>query len=263
MPRPPRAAGALTVALAAVACAALAAEPERPSPLKSGVEFVSPDLRQLQSDDFANPGMLWVTRGAKLWREPAGTAGRSCASCHGESAAGMKGVAVRYPRMDAQAGRLVNLEGRINLCRERHQNAASLAYESDELLGLTAYVAYQSRGMPIAVALDWQNRANFERGRNFYHVRQGQMNLSCSHCHDRNAGGKLAAETVSQGHGNAYPVYRLEWQSAGSLHRRFRSCLFGVRAELLPGGSPEFLDLELYLAWRANGLSMETPGVRR
>ena len=49
----------------------------------------------------------------------------------------------------------------------------------------------------------------------------------------------------------------------GSLHRRFRSCLSGVRAELLPQGSPEFLDLELYLAWRAGTLPVETPGVRR
>ena len=241
----------------------LAAEPQRPQPLKSGVEFTGADVRALQADDFANPGMLWVTRGEKLWREPAGESGKSCAACHGDARTSMKGVAARYPRIDPVAARLLNLEGRINRCRERHQGAAPLAYESDELLGLTAFVGYQSRGMPIAVEIDWQNRANFERGRDFYHLRQGQMNLSCAHCHDRNWGGKLAAETVSQGHGNAYPIYRLEWQAVGSLHRRFRSCLFGVRAESLPGGSPEFLDLELYLAWRANGVPVETPGVRR
>jgi sulfur-oxidizing protein SoxA len=175
----------------------------------------------------------------------------------------MKGVAARYPRVDPGAARLVNLEGRINHCRERHQGAAPLQYESDELLGLTAFVAHQSRGMPVAAALDPQNRGNFERGRAFYHLRQGQVNLSCAHCHDRNWGGKLAAETVSQGHGNAYPIYRLEWQAAGSLHRRFRSCLFGIRAEGLAPGAPELVDLELYLAWRAAGLPVETPGVRR
>jgi sulfur-oxidizing protein SoxA len=251
------------VALLLLTGAVFAAEPQRPQPLKSGVEFTGSDVRALQADDFANPGMLWVARGEKLWREPAGQAGKSCAACHGQARDSMKGAATHYPKMDPGSARIVNLEGRINRCRERHQGAAPLAYESDELVGLTAFVAHQSRGMPIGVTVDWQNRASFERGRDFYHLRQGQMNLSCAHCHDRNWGGRLAAETVSQGHGNAYPVYRLEWQAAGSLHRRFRSCLFGVRAELLPAGAQEFLDLELYLAWRAAGLPVETPGVRR
>jgi sulfur-oxidizing protein SoxA len=175
----------------------------------------------------------------------------------------MKGVATRYPKIDPAAARLVNLEGRINLCRSRNEDAEPFEYESEELLALTAYVAYQSRRMPMSVVVDWQNRKNFERGRNFYYQRRGQMNLSCAHCHERNWGRKLLAETISQGHGNDYPAYRLEWQTIGSLHRRFRSCLYGVRAEMLPAGSPEFLDLELFLAWRAHGLPIETPGVRR
>lgn len=240
-----------------------AAEPQRPQPLKSGGEFSSSELRALQADDFGNPGMLWVVRGEKLWGEAAGRNGKSCAACHGDARQSMKGVATHYPQVDPGAARLVNLEGRVNLCRERHQGAEPLQYESEELLGLTAYVAHQSRGMPVNVTIDLQNRKSYERGRDFYYARRGQMNLSCSHCHDRNWGGRLLGETISQGHGNAYPIYRLEWQTAGSLHRRFRSCLFGVRAELLPGGSRELLDLELYLAWRAGGLTIETPGVRR
>ena len=96
-----------------------------------------------------------------------------------------------------------------------------------------------------------------------FYRRMGQMNLSCAQCHQDNWGKKLGPETISQGHGVAYPIYRLEWQTMGSLHRRFRSCLAGVRAEPLPLAAPEFLDLELYLAWRASGLPLETPGVRR
>lgn len=243
--------------------AVFAAEPQRPSPLKSGTEFVSDDLRKLQADDFANPGMLWVARGEKLWSEPAGKSGKSCASCHQDARASMKGVAARYPRVDPGAARLVNLEGRINLCRARNQQAEELQYESGELLALVTYVAHQSRGMAVSVALDWQNRTNFERGRELYNRRIGQMNLACTHCHDRSWGKKLAAETVSQGHGNAFPAYRLEWQSVGSVQRRIRACFNGLRAEMPPYGAPELLDLELYLAWRAGGLPVEAPGVRR
>lgn len=243
--------------------AAFGAEPQRPAPLKSGIEFVGAEVRALQQDDFANPGMLWVTRGEKLWSAPAGKSGKSCAACHGAAEAGMKGVATRYPKVDPGAARLVNLEGRINLCRTRHQDTEALKYESEELLALTAYVAHQSRGMPMEVAVDWQNRRNFERGEEFFHQRIGQMNLSCEQCHGQNWGRKLLAETISQGHGNEYPAYRLEWQTMGSLHRRLRACLYGIRAEMLPAGSQELLDLELFLAWRARGLPIETPGVRR
>lgn len=241
----------------------LAAEPQRPSPLKSGIEFAAAEVRALQQDDFANPGMLWVARGEKLWTAPAGKSDKSCAACHGAAEASMKGVATRYPKIDPGAARLVNLEGRINLCRTRNQDTEQLKYESDELLALTAYIAYQSRGMPMSVRIDWQNRKNFERGQELYYRRLGQMNLSCAHCHERNWGRKLLAEAISQGHGNDYPAYRLEWQTIGSLHRRFRSCLYGIRAEMLPFGSQEYLDLELFLAWRAQGLPLETPGVRR
>jgi sulfur-oxidizing protein SoxA len=47
------------------------------------------------------------------------------------------------------------------------------------------------------------------------------------------------------------------------LHRRLRACYFGVRAEQPAAGSAELVDLELYLASRARGLRVETPGVRR
>jgi sulfur-oxidizing protein SoxA len=242
---------------------ALAQQPVTTVKPKSGIEFASADIRAMQADDFANPGMLWVTRGEKIWNVPAGRNNKSCTSCHQDASSSMKGVAARYPRIDAATGKLVNIEGRINGCRERQQAASPLQYESEELLALTAYVAHQSRGMPVAVAVDATNSPQLERGREIYYRRQGQMNLACTHCHEQNAGRRLLAETISEGHGNAYPAYRLEWQSAGSLHRRLRACYYGVRAVMPAFGSDELLDLELYLARRASGLTVETPGVRR
>jgi sulfur-oxidizing protein SoxA len=254
----------LLAALGFILASPASAEPPAvPQPLKSGIEFASEEVQALQRDDFSNPGMLWVDRGAHLWRMPAGPEGKSCASCHGDAASSMKGVATRYPRIDPGAARVVDLEGRINLCRERNQRAEPLGHESDDLLGLAAFVAHQSRGMPVAVVLDWQNQKRFERGRDLYHTRIGQMNLSCAHCHDRNWGRRLGAETLSQGHGNAYPAYRLEWQKVGSLQRRIRACFFGVRAEMPPYDAPELLDLALFVGWRGNGLPVEAPGVRR
>jgi sulfur-oxidizing protein SoxA len=256
--------GWVAVVLTMVCCTSFAQRAaDRPQPFKSGLEFTGGEVRDLQRDDFANPGMLWVTRGETLWGQPAGSEAKSCADCHGDAKTSMKGVAARYPRIDAGGARLINIEGRIQQCRERRQHAAPLKYEADELLALTAYVALQSRGMPMDVAIDSQNRHHFEAGRAMFYRRAGQMNLSCAQCHQDNWGKKLGPEMISQGHGVAYPIYRLEWQTMGSLHRKFRSCQSGVRAELSPQGSPEFLDLEFYLAWRSGSLPIETPGVRR
>jgi len=252
--------------VAAVFAAGTALAQQRAIPLaelKSGSAFLGADLLSLQKDEFANPGMLWVQRGETMWRDPAGKKNQSCASCHKEAAASMRGVAARYPRIDPASGKLLDLEGRINACRVERQGAEPFRFESQELLSITAYVARQSLGVPVKVSIDGPARSHFDAGEAAYRLRRGQMNLSCAHCHEANWGKRLLSETISQGQPNAYPAYRMEWQTMGSLQRRMRACLSGIRAEMLPYGSPEYLDLELYLAWRARGLPVETPGVRR
>jgi sulfur-oxidizing protein SoxA len=175
----------------------------------------------------------------------------------------MNGVAARYPRLDPALGRVVNVEERVNACVGGKQRAPRLAPESDELLSLSAFIARQSRGVPLSVSIDGTAQAAWEKGRRLYFTRIGQLHLACTHCHDANWGKTLLAESVSQGHPNGWPAYRLEWQSMGSLERRLRACFFGVRAEMPAYGSDDMLALELYLAWRAQGLAVAAPGVRR
>ncbi|MSO93058.1 MAG: sulfur oxidation c-type cytochrome SoxA [Rhodospirillales bacterium] len=241
--------------------AAPADDPIAPADKRSGRAFQSKATQAMQDDDFANPGMLWVEKGAALWRSAPAAGAKACAGCHEEAA--MKGVAARHPAFDAKAGRPINIEQRVNRCRVDRQGAAALAYESEELLALTAFVAHQSRGVPVEALVDGPARPFFEAGRALHETRMGQLNLACAHCHDRNWGRHLGPEIMSQGHPTGYPAYRLEWQGVGSLHRRLRSCNIGVRAEPFEAGSPEYVNLELYLAWRARGLPIETPGVRR
>ena len=237
--------------------------------LRSGSTFISEDLRSLQRSDDLNPAFLWVMQGEALWKKmelsSTGSNPSSCASCHGDTNLSMKGVSTRYPQIDKITGELINLEGRINYCRTRHQNLTPLALESDEMLGITAYVAIASRGLPMSIKIDLSNRDHFRRGKALYYTRMGQINLACTHCHEQNWGRKLQGETISQGHINAYPAYRLEWQRMGSLHRRLRACLSGVRAYMYPLGSTELVDLELFLAWRSSDakITVESPGVRR
>ncbi|HET7401646.1 MAG TPA: sulfur oxidation c-type cytochrome SoxA [Usitatibacter sp.] len=254
----------LAVVAASLALAASAQEPARPQPLVPGATFQSPEARQMQADDFANPGMLWVERGQALWSEARGSSGKSCASCHGDAAQAMRSAAAHHPRYYASAGKVLDLEGRINECVTKNQGAPALAWESQDLLALSAYVARQSKGGRIAAAaIEGPLREVYEQGRRIYFERQGQLNLACTNCHDMNWGRTLFAERISQGHPADWPAYRIEWQTLGSLQRRLRACYFGVRAELPAFGSPDLLALEVYLAERARGLELNPPGVRR
>jgi len=253
----------LATALGGLAFAASAVAAELPSAdRRSGYDFMSRETRAMQDDDTANPAMLWVLEGGALWTRKAGATGRACADCHGDARATMKGVAARYPSFDTARGRPVNLEQRINACRTDRQGAPSLAYESRELLALAAYVARQSRGLPIEIAIDPRTQPFLDAGRTTYHRRQGQLNLACSQCHDANWGRQVAGNVIPQAHPSGYPLYRLEWQGLGSLQRRLRNCLVGIRAEPYEYGAPELVQLELYLMWRARGMTFEGPAVR-
>ncbi|MDN3920417.1 sulfur oxidation c-type cytochrome SoxA [Roseateles violae] len=230
--------------------AAVAAEPRR-----SGYETMSPALQQMQRDDASNPAMLSVQEGQVLWQQ------WNCARCHGEAGRSLRGVAARYPAFDAALGRPLNLAQRIQQCRRR-DGAPVPASDSEALLSLTAFVALQSRGQPIAPPDDARLAPFVERGRALFERRIGQLNLSCAQCHEQRAGQKLGGSLIPQGHPTGYPLYRLEWQALGSLQRRLRNCASGVRAEPWALDAPELVELELYLMRRAAGMAMDAPALR-
>jgi sulfur-oxidizing protein SoxA len=230
---------------------------------KSGYLFANPETQEMQDDDFSNPAFLWVEIGEKEWSKVEGAAGKSCASCHGDAKQSMKGVGVTYPKYHEGQKKLVNIEQRVNLCRTENMKAPAWKWESDELLGMTTFVKLQSRGMPMNVRVDGPAAPFYEKGKQFYYQRRGQFDLACANCHEDHAGDKLGVELLSQGQSNGFPAYRLKWQKLGSLHRRFRGCNEEVRAEQLPNGADDYVNLELFVAARGNGLLSETPSVRR
>ncbi len=229
---------------------------------RSGLDFMSSSTQAMQRDDTQNPGMLWVKDGEALWLRKAGQSDKACVTCHAAAASSMRGVAARYPAMEELTQRPVALSQRINLCRQNHQQAQALPYESQDLLSLESYVAYQSRGMPVTPSVDARLEPFVKRGQQLYSMRLGQLNLSCAQCHDQLAGQRLGSSPIPQAHPTGYPVYRLEWQGLGSLQRRLRNCMTGVRAEPYAYGAQEMVELELYLATRAKGMPLEAPGVR-
>ncbi|MET0222222.1 MAG: sulfur oxidation c-type cytochrome SoxA [Tardiphaga sp.] len=229
---------------------------------RSGHDFMTADTKAMQDDDTSNPGMLSVLDGEALWNAKAGRADKSCADCHGGADVSMKGVSARHPAFDKTLGHPVDIEQRINICRRDHQQASPFANESRELLALTAFLGKQSRGQPITTGDDEALAPFVARGHELFVQRQGQLNLACANCHDDNSDKHLAGSPVTQGQPNGYPEYRLEWQAMGSLQRRIRSCMTGIRAQAFDYGSDDMVALELYLMSRARGMAMETPAVR-
>jgi sulfur-oxidizing protein SoxA len=241
-------AAALVLLLFTAGLGAADAEPRR-----SGFEFMSPATQAMQKDDATNPAFLWVKDGQQRFEA-------SCARCH--TPASLRGVAARYPAWDDRLGKPLTLAGRINACQQRHLQGPAFAPESDALLGLEAFVAHQSRGQPIAPPADARLAPARAQGAKLYAQRFGQLDFSCAQCHDQQAGRRLAGSTIPQAHPTAYPLYRLEWQAVGSLQRRLRHPMSGVRAEPFAYGSDELTAIELFLMQRAAGMPLETPGVR-
>jgi sulfur-oxidizing protein SoxA len=238
---------------AALLTAATQAQAQPPVPPRSGFEDMSPSTQALQRDDSLNPGWFTLLDGQDRFQ-------RDCSGCH--TLADLRGAAPRYPAFDTASGRPLTLAGRINQCRALRSKQAPYAAEGPALLGLEMAVAHASRGLPIAPPADARLAPARAQGAALFQQRMGQLALSCAQCHDQHPVGRLAGTLIPQGHPNGYPLYRLEWQGVGSLQRRLRNCMTGVRAEPFAFGSAEFTALELHLMQRAAGLPLETPAVR-
>ncbi|MGI4954009.1 MAG: sulfur oxidation c-type cytochrome SoxA [Janthinobacterium lividum] len=219
---------------------------------RSGHEDASPPVQAMQNDDSQNPAMLWVQQGETVWAA-------GCASCHG-AVQGMKGVSARYPVVED--GQVLTLSRRVNQCRTERMHQPAWGMDDDAMLAVTGLVGLQSRGLPMSVPADGAAAPVLAEGQRLFTRRMGQLDLSCAQCHDTLAGQRLGGSRIPQGQPNGYPLYRLEWQAMGSLDRRLRNCMTGVRAEPLPPDSPEMGALQLYLGVRSNGMPVETPGVR-
>ena len=222
---------------------------------------MQPATQALQKDDTQNPAMLWVKDGQALWNKADGDAGKSCANCHGEIGR-MRGVATRYPAHSSAQKKVVNLSQQINVCRTERQRATPWPPEHVSLLGLETAIAKESRELPIKPPAHPQLDQAQKRGEALFNQRIGQVDLSCRDCHDTLASKKLGGNTIPQGHATGYPIYRLEWQSVGSLQRRLRGCMTAVRAEPYAFGATELVALEAFLARRSAGMSIESPAVR-
>lgn len=242
-----------------------AAAPENIGGLKtiySGWRFRSEELQTMQMDDFDNPAGFAVDEGMASWAAVDGSEGKSCASCHEDIETSMSGVRAVYPKWNEAKGQVMTLAQQINNCRTEQMGAEAWKYDGGEMTSMEVVIAMQSRGMPVNVATDGPAAETWAKGEEIYYTRYGQLELSCANCHEDNYGNNIRADHLSQGQINGFPAFRIKNGGLVQTHNRFKGCVRDTRAETFSAGSDEFVALELYVASRGNGLSVEAPSVR-
>jgi len=208
------------------------------------------------------PYEIDVETGKELFETPFKN-GKGYASCFRKGGIGIK---QDYPYFDLKTGQVKTLEQEINECRVNN-GEEPLQGKKGPLAQISAYMAYTSRGNKINVVIpdDPRALAAYEEGKKFFYAKRGQLNFSCADCHIYNAGNNLRSENLSPalGHISHFPVYRSKWGEIGTLHRRFAGCNEQVRAKAFKPQSAEYRNLEYFLSYMSNGLSLNGPATRK
>lgn len=230
----------------------------------NGIYAIDQDARNqwLEIEEFP-PYEFAVELGASLWNGSFPN-GKTYADCFKDSA---RGVRQQYPRFSSQTGEVITLALAINLCREQH-GQAPLEYGGEQILALSAFMAFESRGNPFNITIvsdDPRSLLAYEQGKQFYYSKRGQLNLSCADCHVTSAGQYVRADhlSASLGHPTHFPVYRSKFGSMLSLHQRVAGCVRDVRARPFELQSSEYRNLEYFLTYMSNGLAVNGPGARK
>jgi L-cysteine S-thiosulfotransferase len=188
--------------------------------------------------------------------------GNSYADCF---ANGGIGVRQNYPYFDTKTGEVVTLDLAINRCREAN-GEKPLKYGTGMMASLTAYMAETSRGKPFDIKIpdDPRARAAYEAGKEFFYTRRGQLNFSCASCHVAAAGQRMRGDILAPAIGilAAFPIYRSDWGSMGTIDRRFTTCSAQMRSVPLPPQDVAYRDLEYFLSYMGNGVPISGPGTR-
>lgn len=229
---------------------------------RSGYEYLTKSTQEMQDDEFANPGMVEVEKGRKLFNTPGGN-DKTCATCHGENGEKLDTRKIAsYPVYNHEFKEPYTLQMQINLCWEDQLDNVPFIYDCVDLVALETFVRYKARGEEVNVDVSGALKPYYEAGMELYNTRFGQLDMSCAQCHDNYAGQKLRGQILTQGQTNGFPEYRLGSGRITSLHRRIRECFISFRAEPFDLGSEENINLEIFLHARGNGLKIETPAVR-
>lgn len=208
------------------------------------------------------PYELALDQGEKLFNTSF-KSGKTYASCFKNAG---KNIAHNYPYWDKSSGKVKTIEAEINECRVRNGEKA-LKYKKGPIVSISAYIHSLARGNKTNVVVPANDPGAlkaYNRGKQFYFARRGQLNFSCAHCHFDGAGKYIRANLLSMAIGQTthFPTYRSKWGVMGTIQRRYTGCNKQVRAKPFKAQGPEYTNLQYFHTYMSNGLELNAPGTR-
>ena len=207
------------------------------------------------------PFGLTLEDGERLFNKPFKN-GKTYASCFKN---GGRNIAQNYPYFDVKRGMVKTIELEINECRKRN-GEKKLKYKKGPIVAISAYIHSMAKGKRtnVKVPNNPAALAAYNKGKEFFYARRGQLNFSCAHCHGATSGMMVGGNVLSPALGQTshFPAYRSKWGAVGTIHRRYTGCNKQVRAKPFKGQSKEYRNLQYFHTYMSNGIPLNAPGTR-
>ena len=236
------------------------------------------EYRELLAD--GNPSELVAVQGEELWKTPRGPKKATLEQCDlGLGPGVVKGASAQLPRFFKDTGKVQDLETRLMTCMENLQGIAPdkiinegwLKGERENMAALVAYIVTESNGVKVKV--DSRHPAMkkmYELGKQTFYYRAGPMDFSYATCHG-DQGKRIRMQELPDlrthegaiaGWGS-WPAYRVSNGQFWTMQHRLNDCFRQQRTAEPIYGSDVTIALSVYLATKANGGKMVTPGIKR
>ena len=213
------------------------------------------------------PYEVGLEEGKAMWEKPFKN-GKTLAGCFKN---GGKNIAQGYPYWDETTNMVRTAELDINDCLKKNGEPEFTDLDKDQktrvqLANLVAYFYSMSKGQRIKIDISKPGAlAAYEKGKQFWWAKRGQLNFACADCHMEIGGKNLGGNqplSAALGHTTAWPAQRLEWARIETLHQRYSTCNTQVRAAALKHNGEEYRNLQFYETFNASGLPLTAPDMR-
>lgn len=228
-----------------------------------------------------SPVELFELGGEELWRKKQGPRNVSLEQCDlGRGPGVLKGAYAALPRYFRDADRVMDLETRLLYCmttlqgRTREDATKRLFGNEDspsEMEYLSAYVAAQSRGFPMAPGKSHpKEAASYQLGKKLFFHRAGPWDFSCASCHGEE--GKrirmselpvLSSPTFARPVMATWPAYRVSNSQFKTMQWRINDCYRQMRMPEPLFASEATVAMNMFLTVTAEGEPYHGPGTKR
>jgi len=228
-----------------------------------------------------SPVELFELEGEALWKKLQGPKQASLEKCDlGQGAGVLKGAYARLPRYFKDADRVMDLETRLLHCMHTVQGrsadeARKRVFGNEdrpsEMEYLSAYIAAQSRGVPISPGISHpKEKEAFELGRRLFFHRAGAWDFSCASCHGEE-GKRIRMQDLpvlsnprdARPVVATWPAYRVSNSQFKTMQWRLNDCYRQMRMPEPVFASEATIALNLFLTATGKGEPYRGPGTKR